>query len=144
MAGEGPRPQPEPADEPPLPQLVRVPFPGPIDFEEAPHDRAWPGYWSEAEQRAAHRATANAVRAGRLPPVQTLACRQCGVPGQRPGPKEPLVGLTGQVHYRQTFFRNVRLVYHHRRGYDLAHAEDVEPLCIPCHCREHDRLDRPL
>src|SRR5262245_44000112 len=61
-------------------------------------------------QLSAYRAVAQALTAGRLPPVETLACASCGRPAQ---------------------------AYHHHRGYARAHWLEVAPLCDHCHARAH-------
>lgn len=65
------------------------------------------GMMSDDPARAA---VYRAVRAGKMPPVNSLTCQECGNPA------------TG---------------YHHHNGYDKEHWLDVIPLCTACHIKAH-------
>jgi hypothetical protein len=70
-----------------------------------------PEYWELQRYKvSAIRAVAKEVTAGRMPPVHTLKCSNCGVKA---------------------------LVYHHHKGYEKEFWLDVIPLCGTCHKESH-------
>ena len=58
------------------------------------------------KRQRARQAVSGAVRRGELVSVRTLPCIACGRPAHE---------------------------YDHVQGYELEHALEVEPVCIPCH-----------
>lgn len=67
------------------------------------------------ETRPAHNAVNNAVIRGDLPPAATMVCAICD---------------ESQANH-----------WHHFNGYDKAHWFDIEPVCRPCHEKEHHAND---
>ncbi len=63
---------------------------------------------SNPHQDFARSAINNAVRTGRLPRPDSLACSECGGPAKQ---------------------------YHHHNGYELMQVYDVVPVCIDCHSK---------
>jgi len=65
---------------------------------------------AKLDSRRAHNRITKLVLRGKLPPASSLQCVSCNGPADH---------------------------YHHHRGYDEEHREDVVPVCRTCHAKEH-------
>lgn len=65
---------------------------------------------AKREQLLAWNCISKLIYRGKMPPASSLQCVSCNGPADH---------------------------YHHHRGYDKKHREDVVPICRTCHAKEH-------